>query len=224
MKKVMISLLMLLAVGQWSTVKAENTDVSTLDNVIYIEPFNVETAGSQVTLSFKMKNSVGIRAFQFDLYLPEGVTVAKTGKGRIQGELTASRLPEEDEHTLTFSEQPDGAIRFLCGSQYDETFTGNDGEICTLSVNVAAGMTDGDYAIQLKNMKLTETDISKFYEHELVETTMTIGETTGIGELNAHNSEFKINNSDAVYNLKGQQIAAPQKGVYVVGGKKIVRK
>lgn len=63
MKKMMISLLMLLAVGQWSTVQAENTDVSTLDNVIYIAPFNVETAGSQVTLSIQMKNSAAIRAF-----------------------------------------------------------------------------------------------------------------------------------------------------------------
>ena len=87
-----------------------------------------------MTLSLKMKNTTAIRGFQFDLYLPEGVTVAKSAKGKILGALSADRLPDEDEHTLTFNEHPDGAIRFLCNSQYDETFTGNDGEIATLQV------------------------------------------------------------------------------------------
>jgi hypothetical protein len=125
-------------------------------------------------LSIKMKNTAEIRGFQFDLYLPEGMTVVKSEKGRIQGSLSPGRLPDEDEHELTFSEH-DGFIRFLCSSQYDETFTGNDGEIATLKVNIAEDMEAGDHAIQMKNMKLTETDISKFYTAELIETTVTIG-------------------------------------------------
>ena len=216
----MISLLMLLAVGQWSTVQAEDTDISTLDNVIYIAPFNVETAGSEIAISIQMKNSAAIRAFQFDMYLPDGVTAKKSNKGRYLCSFNESRLPEDDEHTLTLSEQQDGAIRFLCGSQYDETFTGTEGEIATIQVDVAAGLADGDYPIQLKNVKLTETDISKYYEHELVETTMTIGETTGIAGI----EKMKNGEHERVFNLNGQQIVNPGKGVYVVGGKKKVFK
>ena len=152
-----------------------NTDLNTYDNVMYISPFTA-SAGTQTTLSIKMKNTAEIRGFQFDLYLPEGMTVVKSNKGRIQGALSAGRLPDEDEHELTFSEQADGAIRFLCSSQYDETFTGNDGEIATLQVDIANSMADGDYPILLKDMKLTETDISKYYTADLIETTVTIGE------------------------------------------------
>ena len=160
----------------------EVTDISKLDNVIYIEPMEART-GTQATISLKMKNTAEIRAFQFDLYLPEGVTAVKSAKSRIQGFLSAGRLPEEDEHTLSFSEQPDGAIRFLCGSEYDETFTGNDGEIATLLVNIADNIADGDYPVQLKAMKLTETDISKYYETALVQSKLTIS-TYVIGDIN----------------------------------------
>ena len=161
----------------------EVTDISTMSNVIYIEPME-EMNGSQATISLKMKNTAAIRGFQFDLYLPEGVTVVKSSKGKIQGFLSAGRLPEEDEHSLTFSEQSDGAIRFLCNSQYDETFTGNDGEIATLRVNISEEMADGDYLLQLKKVKLTETDISKFYWTELVKSKLTIKSYT-LGDINS---------------------------------------
>ena len=163
----------LLFMGQM--MHATNTDVSDIPNVIYISPFSA-AAGSQVSVSIEMKNVVAIRGFQFDLYLPNGVTAVKSDKGRIQGSLSEGRLPDEDEHDLTFSEQEDGAIRFLCSSQYDETFTGTNGEIATLQVRIAGDMAIGDYPILLKNVKLTETDISYFYLTELVETTITITE------------------------------------------------
>ena len=175
MKKYMISILML-CLGYAGMSKAANTDISTLSNIIYVEPFSV-AKGTQVQMSLKMKNTVAIRGFQFDLFLPEGVTAAKSGKGKILASLTASRLPDEDEHTLTVSEQTDGSIRFLCGSLYDETFTGTDGEVATLTIDVAAGMSDGDYPVYLKNMKLTETDISHYYETSSIETTLTVGAT-----------------------------------------------
>ena len=180
--------------------KKENTDVSSNDNVIYVEPFAV-TPGTPTTISFKMKNTAEIRGFQFDLYLPEGMTVVKSSRGRIQGALSEGRLPEEDEHELTFSEQADGAIRFLCSSLYDETFTGNDGEIATLQVNVAENMADGSYPVVMKHVKLTETDISKFYLTEEVETTVSVlstaevlkGDVTGEGNVNAADVTALVN-------------------------------
>ena len=169
----MIPILML-CLGYASMMKAANTDISALDNVIYVEPFSA-MQGTQVQMSIKMKNSAAIRGFQFDLYLPDGVTVAKSAKGKILASLTEARLPDEDEHTLTPSEQDDGSIRFLCGSMADETFTGTDGEIATLTINIDGGVANGDYPIYMRTMKLTETDISKYYETDEIETTLTIG-------------------------------------------------
>ena len=150
-----------------------NTNLSNLDDVLYIEPLTAD-AGSQVKLSLRMKNSAPIRGFQFNLYLPEGVTVTKSNKGKLLAQLSEGRLPDEDEHTLTMQEQADGSVLFLCGSQYDECFTGNDGEIATITIDISSNISSGDHAILLKNIKLTETDISKYYETAKVETTLTI--------------------------------------------------
>ncbi len=170
-----------------------DTDISSMNNVIYLN--KVETsANSQINLSIKMKNNVGIRGFQFDIYLPDGVTVVKSAKGKIIGSLSEGRLPEDDEHSLTLSEQGDGAIRFLCGSLYDETFTGNDGEIATLTVKVAEEMNDGDYPIILRNMKLTETDINNYYQTDYVKSTLTIKSYT-LGDIN---NDQKIDVSDYI--------------------------
>lgn len=151
----------------------DDTDVSALDNVIYLEKME-GNAGTTATMSFRMKNSAAIRGFQFDLYLPDGVMAVKNAKGRIQGALSSGRLPEDDEHTLTIQEQPDGAIRFLCNSLYDETFTGQTGEVATLQVKIAEDMEEGDYPIIIKNMKLTETNISNYYETDYLKSTLSI--------------------------------------------------
>ena len=170
-----------------------DTDISSMNNVIYMNKIEA-SADSQINLSFRMKNTASIRGFQFDVYLPEGVTVVKSAKGKIVGSLSEGRLPEDDEHTLTINEQSDGALRFLCGSMYDETFTGNDGEVATLTVKIAENMQDGDYAIILRNMKLTETDINNYYQTEYVKSTLTIKSYT-IGDIN---DDGKIDVSDYI--------------------------
>ena len=202
--------------------KRVNTDVSSNDNVIYVEPFAV-TPGTQMTISFKMKNTAEIRGFQFDLYLPEGVTVVKSPKGRIQGALSASRLPEDDEHDLTFSEQADGAIRFLCSSQYPETFTGNDGEIATLQVTVAENMADGNYPVLMKNVKLTETDIRNYYVTEKVETTMSVLSTAEVKKGDV-NGDTKVDAADVtalVNYILGRGTLANEAAAYVNDDEKI---
>ena len=161
----------------------EVTDISQIDNVIYIEPQEVK-GGTELSLPIKMKNNAAVRSFQFDLYLPQGVSVVKSSKGRIQGKLDPERLPDEDQHQLTFSEQGDGAIRFLCGSEYDETFTGTDGVIATLQVSIAEDISEGDHAVELRNIKLSETDISRYYDTPLVSSKFTVSSFT-MGDINS---------------------------------------
>ena len=69
-------------------------------------------------------------------------------------------------HTLEVTRQADGTYRFLCGAQQDKTFTGNDGEIATLQVTIAEDMADGEYAIYIKNILMSESDITKYDEIE----------------------------------------------------------
>ena len=202
-----------------SAANREVTSASENDNHIYVEHFTV-AANSQTTVSFKMKNTADIRGFQFDLYLPKGISVVKNEKNRILGLIANKRMPEGDNHTLTLSEQEDGAIRFLCNSMNDETFTGNDGEVATLTVNITGNMTQGDYPILLKKMKLSETNIDNCYETESRMATFTISNNsaTGIKQL-ATNRD-----NETYYNLQGQRVNTPSKGVFVKNGKKVMIK
>ena len=190
-------------------VKAGTTDITGIDNVIYITPVKAD-AGETKALSICMKNKAEIRGFQFDLYLPDGVTIAVNKKGKMLVSLNSSRLDEDDEHSILVEQQEDSSYRFLCNSMYEETFLGNDGEIATVTLNIDASMADGVYPVVIKNQKLSETDISKHYETELVETTMTIGnpevdpafrrgDANGDGVINMQDVMFIVN-----YILKGK--------------------
>ena len=69
---------------------AEDTDISTLENTIYIEN-TTAMPGTQLVLSVKMKNTISVQGFQFDLVLPEGVTVAEDEDGFLLAELSTER-------------------------------------------------------------------------------------------------------------------------------------
>ena len=117
-----------------------------------------------------MKNTAEIRGFQFNLYLPEGVTIAQNTKGKPLASLSSGRRGEFDEHTLSVGKQDDGSFLFLCGSLSEDTFLGNDGEIATVTLNISTNIAKGEYPVIIKNQKLTENDISKYYEKAYVET------------------------------------------------------
>ncbi len=220
MKKLLF-LLSVLCLTQAGTVMAD-TDLTAHSNIIYVTPATVNPSvdGSEVVLSICMNNIAQIRGFQFDLYLPEGMTAVKSSKGRFSVSLSTGRLPEDDEHSLTVAEQTDGALRFLCGSQYDETFTGTSGEIATIKVNIE-GLANGKYPITLKAVKLSETDISKFYEVAEIVTTLTVSTAAGITAIQNGQQQPGI-----VYDLQGRKWSNGQmpKGLYIRNGKKVVIK
>ena len=176
MKKIIIPMLML-CIGHASMMRAADTDISVIDNVIYVESFEASAGTKALGLSIKMKNTAAIRGFQFDLVLPEGVTPVEDG-GEYVYWLNGDRAPKNPGgqfyHTLEVIKQTDGSYRFLSGAQQDKTFTGSDGEVAVIQVDIAAGMSMGDYSICLKNIKLTETDISKYYSTDEVQSTLTI--------------------------------------------------
>ena len=171
MKKI-ISILMF-CIGFANITNAETTNLTGIDNVIYIKPFSA-SAGEVKKLSICMKNTAEIRGFQFNLYLPEGVTIAQNAKGKTLASLSSGRRGEFDEHTLSVGKQEDGSFLFLCGSLSEDTFLGNDGEIATVTLNISSNISKGEYPVIIKNQKLTENDISKYYEKALVESSLNI--------------------------------------------------
>lgn len=192
MKRLFISILML-GLAHVGVINAANTDISTLDNIIYVEPLSAE-AGDQVVVSFKMKNSPTVKGFQFDLYLPDGVSVVASSQ-----KLNAARKPDTDQ-SLSFSLQGDGAYRFLSGNMEYMSFKGTDGEVFTAIINIENTVAVGDHAIHLKAMTLSEGTKAgdKSYSTEDIETTLTItGISDGSVKLNENSTTLPISKNGA---------------------------
>ena len=196
------------------------TDESDADNVIYVE--NVSgSKNSQVELSVRMRNASDIRGFQFDLYLPEGVSMATNAKAS----LSSDRLAAGDAHTLMVNEVSDGAVRFLCSSMNDENFAGGDGEIATLTVNIADNIANGEYDVVVKNALMTETDISKSYEADNIKSTLTVLDQTGVETVTADDER----RDGTIYTVGGQLVGKKsttsqlRKGIYIRNGRKFVK-
>ncbi len=163
----------------------EATDISQLTDAIYIEP--VEAAsGGQLTLSVKMKNTVAIQTIQFDLYLPDGVTVVANEDGEL---ITASKERINKFSYFQSSIQSDGALRLLAQATTTNVPAG-DGEICRVTVNVQESMEEGDYPMLFRNIMMTENNnTSHSPDPNIVRCKLTVlhipGDTNNDGDINA---------------------------------------
>ncbi len=151
MKKILLSMLAVMAT--FMTAGAQATDLSALTDAVYVEPLEAP-AGSQQTLSVCMKNSIEVQTIQFDLYLPEGLTIVPNEDEEL---MTASKARINKFNYFESSMQSDGALRLLAQATTTNIAVG-DGEIATVMVSVPADMALGDYPITVKNILLVSKD------------------------------------------------------------------
>ena len=161
-----------------------DTDVSLLENTIYVDPVTAKTGG-EVTLSVKMKNSVQAEGFQFDLELPEGVTVAKDADGFPEAYLSTARTTSRKTNYFDSSFLENGALRVVAGSTNGSAIDGNDGEVVTIKLNVAKNVPAGSYPILIRNIAISDTN-SDSHNVAYVKSTMTVssgvlGDASGNG-------------------------------------------
>lgn len=167
MKKYLLT--MLSVVTMLTTASAQDSDLSAMTDAIYVAPATIP-AGSQQTLSVRMKNSIAAQTIQFDLYLPDGVSFVKN-----EGDewMTASKERINKFNYFESSIQTDGALRLLAQATTTNIAVG-DGEIAQVIVKADAGMTLGDYPVIVKKIYIVSKDNTS-NEVDEVKTTLTIG-------------------------------------------------
>ena len=106
-------------------------------------------------LPISLQNEDAILGFQLDVVLPEGMTLAKNEKGKNIVTINGDRT---ETHTLSTRVLDDGSIRIVGTSMDNDALYGNDGELLELGINIASWVDNGEYAIQLKDVKLTNAD------------------------------------------------------------------
>ena len=171
----------------------EDTDISQLENAIYIEPFKAR-AGSTVNVEVKLKNADDIAAYSFDLTLPEGASLAKNAKGKFVYTLNDER---HDEHSGTVNQKSDNLYSVAVLSLSGGEMTGNDGTIISFSMIMDESMEEGTYPVVISTARYGLPD-GQMIEVPTVKTSLTI-ENVLVGDVN-NNGGIDIGDAVCIVN------------------------
>ena len=128
-------------------------------DVYYMAPLFVEgRASSVVKIPIKMENSGPVVGFQFDMFLPEGVSVVTTTEDdETLYNISLNKERAKSSHTVDAEPQENGALKIVSLSLENVPFDGNDGVI--LEVEVAIDdLEEGYYDVILRNIRMTHDD------------------------------------------------------------------
>lgn len=131
------------------------------------------TAGKDITMSLSMNNKVKVTGFQCDVYLPEGVTFAKDEDGFERISLSTKRTTSKEMDYFSYRVQESGAMRILCSSTTSKTFSGNEGEVATMTLHIDKDVTPGLYPVVLKNIVLSDS-LAQTYRNSEMKAVLTV--------------------------------------------------
>ena len=144
-------------------------------------------------LPIALTNEKSITAFQFDLYLPNGVSVAKKSNGKMMIETT-----ERMEGTYSISSNTiDNFVRVTGYSAEGDAFTGNNGDILNITLDISDAVDDGDYTISIKDIVLSDVNNTEYHpanaEGTLTVKSYTLGDVDNSGAVNINDVVCIIN-------------------------------
>ena len=207
MKKTIIGVLLTLFC---STVLAENK-ITASD--VTIKP------GETAVLTVSIENEMNVAAFDFRLYLPEGITVEWDKELMDYAWEWCERVPSNSRGSF-FNMNPmvtdDGSLLFGANSGTSgKVLDGNSGPVLVITLQAQEGAKSGTG--QLKRISLSNENGTQ--SETLSDVTFNII-VNGDGMNDIKQDELDAN----IYNLAGQRLSNMQKGVNVQKGKKIVLK
>ena len=172
---------------------------------LYFEDFEIEP-GEEKEVNILLDNpDAEYRDLQFDLYLPEGITVVQDEDEEFLVD-TGSRCTKK--HTIGFS-YTDGHYVCMLYSTAKNPLTGNSGDILTITLkaddNVAPGAKTGSF----RNVSLSKTDATGPTYDEF-SFGFTVKGADGIEDVIADDGEFQI------YTLDGKLVETLQQGVNIL--------
>ena len=136
----------------WTTDVFKGGIVEIGEDKLNISPQGIRI-GLPAMLPVEMVNREIITAFEFELHLPDGITLEDC-------ELTSR---QNSDHKCSFTKQADGKYKVSAYSDASKSFSGNVGALVNLMLEVSEDLEIGDYLIGIKNIKLTQIDSSPVF-------------------------------------------------------------
>ena len=160
--------------------------VVTTDEVIAAD--DTETVvGKSTTVAINLTNkSTDLTAYQFDLTLPAGITLAVNDKGKYL--VTKTDRYEDDGQTLSVSLLEGNTYRFMSFSLSNGKIQGTSGAILNAVLAVVSDMAEGTYDAQLTNCIVTKADGTQLKladaTFSIVVSRVVMGDANGDSEVN----------------------------------------
>lgn len=166
------------------------------------------TPGTETTITVNIAGAAEMTALQCNLQLPEGLALA--------GDIALGDAAKG--HTLSTSTLASGDLLIVLYDLYQSTFT--DGTLLTIPVVVAEepSTTEGTlHKVRTSTIAAQSKALSD------VKFTAVVGESgedaTGIEKTTVNGGQTTV-----IYDLQGRRVTHPTKGIYIVGGRKVVLK
>ena len=129
------------------------------DNAFSIDDFSI-TAGEEKEIEVKMSNDVTITAFQFNIALPEGVSIKYDEDEEAYCVGRTSRLLSA--HVLTSELQQNGDYKVMVYHNSNKNIKGNSGEVVvTLTLVASDQVSTGAFTPTITKQEMTEADGTK---------------------------------------------------------------
>ena len=162
------------------------------------------TAGEQKTLTVSLSDAASATAMQFNLSLPANVTINESG---------CALGGAANNHTLRVNRMDNGNYLFVIFSM-DYKKLGN-GTLLTIPVIFANDATSGN-----GNLFTVRSSASDAVSHQNQNATFAVNVNTSDIK-NIRTSGVK---NGIIYNVRGQKLASPQKGINIIDGQKVLVK
>lgn len=127
-------------------------NVSVIEKVVnYLTASDISVQkGGTYSLPIELINENDITAFQCDIYLPEGISIAEVDE---EYDITLSSR-STSSHIIASALQTDGAIRVLSYTTLMKSYSGNSGELFGVTLNISSDY-NGDGKIKIANIVMT---------------------------------------------------------------------
>lgn len=205
--------------------RAAHVSANDAQGKLYVDDQKM-VAGEQNTIGLQIENATDFIAFQCDVYLPEGMTVARDDNEKLLVNLAGS---VNSSHVVSANILDNGALRIVVVSSQNEIFRLTNNNIVNLMVTPETSMMDGSM-IEIRDIRMVRASDNSEYLAPDVITAVHFGDATGIDAINGIDGSQEGQAFD-VFDLRGNKVRSDvtnlsglSKGVYIVNGKKVIVK
>lgn len=160
------------------------------DNTMTVAPL-VLKPGETGMLNIDMTNEKSICSFQFNIKLPEGISIVKEyNEDDEYMEVINLTSRKKSSHELSFKQTADGGYFLIAYSLSNASFRDNSGSIVSIKVKADDNLAEGNYGVILSNVIMVTPDEEKISQEDY-SGLISVTSSNGIADTN-HNEDIHV--------------------------------